>query len=229
MYWQEPEDKTVFVVPEDIQDLSFRTEGRSLPLDHAHALSTAILEVLPWLATEPGAGIHLVHVAESGNGWMRPQDPATEILHLSRRTRLSLRVPKQRLDDARALSGRTLNIAGHHLTVGEAKTKALSPLTTLFSRYVVDEQDADESTFVEQAVTQLAELDITVRKLLCGRRHAFALPDAMLPVRSVLLADLTSRESVKLQQHGLGLHRLLGCGLFLPHKSVAPVKANNDE
>lgn len=229
MYWQEPEEKNTFVVPDDVQDLSFRTRGTRLPLDHAHALSAAVLEVLPWLASEPGAGIHLIHVAESGNGWIRPQDPSTEMLHLSRRTRLTLRVPKHRLDDARTLSGKTLNIDGHDLTVGEANTKALSPLTTVFARYVVDETGRGEREFVEQIAAQLGSLGITIRKLMCGKRHAFTLPDRELPVRSVLLADLTVRESVTLQQRGLGAERLLGCGLFLPHKGIAAVKADNDE
>jgi len=229
MYWQEQDDKKSFVVPSDIQDLSFRTQGRCLPLDHAHALSSAILAVLPWLTSEPDAGIHLIHVAESGNGWMRPEDTSTELLHLSRRTRLTLRMPENRLQDARELVGRTLNIDGHDLTVGEASDKPLNPLTTVFSRYVVDEGDGDESGFVEGVVAQLNGLGITVRKLLCGKQHAFQLPDRSLPVRSVLLADLTPAESIKLQQRGLGPERLLGCGLFLPHKGVAAIKADNDE
>ncbi|MDX1408289.1 MAG: type I-MYXAN CRISPR-associated protein Cas6/Cmx6 [Saprospiraceae bacterium] len=229
MYWQEAEDKQAFVVPSDIQDLSFRTQGKCLPLDHAHSLSSAIRAVLPWLTDEPGSGIHLIHVAESGNGWFRPEDPSRELLHLSRRTRLTLRVPEHRVEDAKTLSGKTLHIDGHDLTVGEASNKLLSPLTTVFSRYVVDQSEGDETAFVEQVVRQLGELDIHVRKLLCGRPHAFQLPDKPLPVRSVLLADLKQTESVLLQQHGLGPHRLLGCGLFLPHKGVAPVAADKDD
>jgi CRISPR-associated protein Cas6 len=229
MYWQEPENKQAFVVPSDIQDLSFRTQGKCLPLDHAHALSNAIQKVLPWLASEAGSGIHLIHVAESGNGWFRPEDPAHELLHLSRRTRLTIRVPEHRVEDAKTLTGETLNIDGHDLTVGEASNKLLSPLTTVFSRYVVDQGEGDETAFVEQIVEQLGKLEISVRKLLCGKPHAFQLPERQLPVRSVLLADLKQAESIRLQQHGLGPDRLLGCGLFLPHKGVAPVSTDNDE
>ena len=229
MYWQEAENKQAFLVPSDIQDLSFRTAGKCLPLDHAHALSSAIQAVLPWLASEAGSGIHLIHVAESGNGWFRPEDPASELLHLSRRTRLTLRVPEHRVEDAKALTGETLNIGGHDLTVGEASNKLLSPLTTVFSRYVVDQGEGDETAFVEQIVEQLGELEISVRKLLCGKPHTFQLPERSLPVRSVLLADLKQAESIRLQQHGLGPDRLLGCGLFLPHKGVAPVIPDNDE
>jgi len=228
MYWQETDDKDSFAVPTEIQDLSFRTRGRRLPLDHAHELSTAILAILPWMMSEPDAGIHLIHVAESGNGWMRPVDPGTELLHLSRRTKLTLRVPEQRFPDAELLVGTVLDIGGHELAVGESSKKLLNPLPTVFSRYVVDQSDGDEHAFVERVVSELGKLDIKVRKLLCGKKHEFKLPDQSVPVRSVLLADLTPTESIKLQQHGLGPMRLLGCGLFLPHKGVAAVKADDE-
>jgi len=42
--------------------------------------------------------------------------------------------------------------------------------------------------------------------------------------RSLMLADLTVEEAVKLQQQGLGADRKLGCGLFIPHKGINPVK-----
>ena len=45
-------------------------------------------EELPWMVDEPQAGIHLIHGAESGNGWIRPQEPDA-LLILSRRTRFA--------------------------------------------------------------------------------------------------------------------------------------------
>jgi hypothetical protein len=38
-----------------------------------------------------------------------------------------------------------------------------------------------------------------------------------------MLHGLKRAESVAIQESGLGLHRLLGCGLFVPHKSIAAV------
>jgi len=35
-----------------------------------------------------------------------------------------------------------------------------------------------------------------------------------------MLAELTPEESVDIQQSGLGPHRHLGCGLFLPMKGI---------
>ena len=47
--------------------------------------------------------------------------------------------------------------------------------------------------------------------------------DGTLFTRALLVADLSPEESVKLQQLGLGKDRLLGCGLFVPHKGIDAV------
>jgi hypothetical protein len=63
-----------------------------------------------------------------------------------------------------------------------------------------------------------------VRKALCGKTLALATPEGALAARSLMLADLSLEESVRLQQHGLGSHRAMGCGIFLPHKGIHAVK-----
>jgi len=79
MYWQEDEEKgEKYQVPEDVLDLLFKIECKSLPLDHGFALSEQIIQQLPWIKEEARVGIHQIHVAESANGWMRPDDPETE-------------------------------------------------------------------------------------------------------------------------------------------------------
>ena len=229
LFWQEEKKPREYTVPYDVLDLSFRIRARTLPVDHAHALSAALLEALPWLAEEPRAGIHLIHVAESGNGWFRPEDPDTGLLHVSRRTRMSLRLPRERVADARALTGQRLDVAGHVLEVGEAAEKPFVASAVVFARYVVAEPDEEETAFLERAAAGLRELGVGVRKLMAGRPHCFRLPGGGLHTRSLMVADLSPEESVRLQQEGLGDGRKLGCGLFLPHKGIAAVKSEGDD
>ena len=135
MFWEEDKDEnTPYTVPEDVVDLVYNITCKCLPLDHAHTLTTAIRAALPWIDDEPKAGIHLIHGAESGNGWMRPEDPTNELLHLSKRSRMTLRVPGRRIDDAGALTGAVLDIDGHRLEVGKMKTRLFSTLPTQFAR-----------------------------------------------------------------------------------------------
>ena len=51
MHWQvEEDDVTQFVVPENVVDLLFSIDCKVLPVDHAHALSAAVQQALPWFA-----------------------------------------------------------------------------------------------------------------------------------------------------------------------------------
>ena len=113
-----------------------------------------------------------------------------------------------------------------NLEVGKASVKRFSTLPTQFARYVVVPEglgQEDEEAFMAYAVEQLRELGIKVRKLLCGRGHAIRHPDGDVHTRSLMLADLDVEEAVTLQQRGIGDHRTMGCGLFIPHKGIRAV------
>ena len=230
MYWNDSSDKQPeFVVSDDVIDVAYRIGCPTIPLDHAHSLSSALLKALPWLADEEYAGIHLIHGAASGNGWFRPEDPETELLHLPKRTRMRLRIPRSRLGDAQALAGQTLDIDSHPLEIGKTDVFALSSLPTLFSRYVVTREELDEEAFLDEVARQLELLDIPGRKMLGGITHTMNFPGGQIFTRSLMVAELEPEQSVHLQQVGLGEGRTTGCGLFLPHKGIAPVKEADGE
>ncbi|MGI9316181.1 MAG: type I-MYXAN CRISPR-associated protein Cas6/Cmx6 [bacterium] len=228
MLWQESTEASNYIVPDDIVDLSYRIECRELPIDHAWSLNAAIQEALPWIGTEPEAGIHSIHGASSGNGWERPPHLPDGLLQLSRRTRMYLRLPKHRLHDAQALVGLNLDLGGFHITVGESQIRALVPATTVFSRSVHSSNTDDEAIFEREVIDLLAQQEIKVSKMLCGLAHDLTTPESKLRVRSILLAELEPADSIALQQRGLGQNRRLGCGIFLPHKSLAAMGASQD-
>jgi CRISPR-associated protein Cas6 len=228
MFWTEKEADKTYVVPDDIVDLAFKISCKCLPLEHSNALSKALIQQLPWLEDEQLAGIHLIHGAESGNGWIRPEDTANEILYLSKRTRMTLRLPQERVEQARELTGTNLDIDGYSLNVGEATVKLLSTSSTIFSRYVVSAEDEPEDQFLKHVYTDLKSMGVDVNKILCGKSHALNTEEGPLFTRSVMLAELGQEDSVKVQQLGLGPHRKLGCGLFIPHKGIAPVKQTDE-
>lgn len=223
MFWQEDKENDRFVVPDDVVDVAFTIHCRTLPVDHSYALSRAVCASLPWFADEELAGLHTIHVAESGNGWTRPENPHA-LLHLSRRTKLMLRLPKSRIEDAGTLTGQTLDIGGNTMQVGKAAVKPLSAITTLFSRYIVASEGLDETAFLREAQMLLADMGIQPKKMLCGLGRVIATPDREIHTHSLMLADLPLEQSVSLQQRGLGPGRTLGCGLFLPHKDIKEVR-----
>jgi CRISPR-associated protein Cas6 len=227
MLWQEETPQKEATVPQTIVDMVFDINCRCLPIDHAYSLSQAIQQALPWFEQEPQAGLHLIHGADSGNGWYRPEDQDSK-LYLSRRTKLMLRLPQHRLTDAQALSGTTLDIAGYSLTVGNAKQKSLVTMSVLFARHVLANLNQDEDIFLDNAVKQIQQIGIQCRKALCGKTHCFKLPGGELFTRSLMIADLKLQDSIILQEQGIGGGRKMGCGLFLPHKGIEPLSRNDE-
>jgi CRISPR-associated protein Cas6 len=228
MYWEEDKQAEKTYVVDDVVDLVFSIECKCLPVDHSHALSESVLEILPWLRDESTTGIHSIYGAASGNGWIRPEDP-DELLHLSRRTKFELRVPGHRVDDARLLEGRTLNVAGHSLNIKTSVVRPLSKMTILFSRYLATDKDtADEEQVIKWVADQLKLLDIKPRKILCGTEHFIRTSEGQIRTRSLMLADLDIEESLRLQKLGLGPHRHMGCGIFLPHKGINDIREEKD-
>jgi len=223
MYWNESKPPESFEIPDDVVDAVYAISCRCLPVDHAHILREALHAALPWLADEESAGVHPIHVADSGNGWMRPELP-NDLLYLSRRTKLALRLPKHRVKDASRLSGTALDVGGHSLVVAGSTVRALSPITTIFARYVVLDTVEDEQAFLVSIVRRLGEIGIQPKKMLCGIEKTIATPTGNIHTRSLMLADLAVEESIRLQQRGLGPLRQLGCGLFIPHKDIDEVR-----
>jgi CRISPR-associated protein Cas6 len=230
MFWQEDKDKgEQFQVPDDVQDVLFKISCKTLPLDHGYVLSQQILQHLPWMKDEPQAAIHQIHVAESANGWMRPEDPETEVLCVSRRTKMTLRLPQHRLQDVQALVGQTLDIDGHELTVGEFSTRKLSKLTTLFARYMDTGGLEDENQFLHNMVDQLRELDIQVKKMMSGKLLSQQIDNGEILTRKLMISDLDVDQSIRLQQQGLGDKQLMGLGIFMPHKGIDAVNKEQEK
>ena len=224
MRWEEDSNDEALAFTAGAVDVAFRLSGRWLPVDHASALREAVVKVLPWLQDEPGAGIHSIHGAASGNGWERPGRGTGEMLALSRRTRLVLRVPAGRTEATSILCDRRLDIDGCEVVTGTRQPRTLRSAGTVFARYVVDEEDGDEERFVERVASALEVLSVPARKLLCGRSHRIVSAQRVLTARSVMVAELGAEESLTVQCSGIGPGRLLGCGLFVPHKDIGPVR-----
>jgi CRISPR-associated protein Cas6 len=225
VFWQEDDSENLNAVPDDVVDVLFSIDCKRLPVDHAFALSAALKDALPWIAEDPAIGVHTVHVAGSQNGWERPEHGTDRHLIVSRRTKLTLRVPKAHMDDLiEDLKGKTLDVAGCPLTVGEGKPRPLSKETTLFARYVVVRRRDDEDGFLAWAAEELNGLGIRIRKALCGKETPITTPSGILHTRSLMLADLSPLEAMRLQEQGLGPYRDLGCGIFIPHKGIDAVK-----
>lgn len=194
-------------------DVIFPLTGHSLPRDHAQALARALGGVLPWLIHEPGVGVHPVKLV-----------PGLDALALlSNRTRLLLRVPRARAGALDKLAGQRLDVGGETVELGLPHGRELLAHATLYA-YSVAAASADELAFMQAVADELAALGIRGHQV-CGKHHRMAADGRTIDSFSLMLHGLSAAHSLRLQQRGLGGHRLLGCGIFVPHKSAAAVGA----
>ncbi len=226
MFWSEEEKPQEYQTPDKVVDLSFKLNCKQIKLDHAWSLTNAICDCLPWFKDEPQCAVHHIYIPQSGNGWTRDDDFGDEIIQLSRRTRLKLRVPQHRINEVLSLSGQTINVDGFHLTFGQAEKQLLSTLTTLVARHVyVPDTDNDEQAFLKSIYQQIQDMGINVRKMLCGKSHSLSTSNGQITTRSLMIADISPEDSIRLQENGVGDYYRYGCGVFIPQKGITAVNA----
>jgi len=220
MFWQE-DNKTQKSGEPEVMDVSFKANADCMPVDHAYALYKAVTQILPWIRTEPYSAIHLIYGPESGNGWERPAD-SSSLLYLPRRSRFAVRVPKSKSEEViEQLDGTKLDVAGYVLRLEKPHIKELSTINTVYARNVVIDSKATEDEFLTSIVNELKPLGIAVKKIMCGKTHVLEYPPVgELHTKSVMLTDLDIQDSLKLQTNGVGEYQFLGCGVFLPYKTV---------
>jgi CRISPR-associated protein Cas6 len=194
-------------------DVVYAIHGNALPRDHRPAIAEALERLVPWLADPAQAGLHRVNVV-AGNG-------PTALL--SQRARLALRVRRERVLDLAPLAGATLNVGGFALHLRDAPVvRELLPYGTLYA-HLVASRDDDELAFLAAVERELGALGVPCRPI-CGRRQVIEVDGAPLTGFSLMLDGLTIAGSLRVLESGVGQHRRLGCGIFVPHKSAAALR-----
>ncbi len=196
-----------------MSDIQFDLKGDALPLDHAWAVFQGLLSIAPWLADEQTLGIHPIQGADTGGGEMI----------LNRRAKLVIRYPATRLADLEKLSGQSFTVGGHSFTLGKSKVKPLTQHTPLYAHTVCTGSE-DEQTFTRDILRELDAMGITTR-FICGRPQKFFDGEKIATGYSLMLHGLPIEHAIRVQQQGLGHYRKLGCGIFIPHKSITAVGA----
>jgi CRISPR-associated protein Cas6 len=182
-----------------------------LPVDHGYALFLALAELMPWIADEELLGIHPIQGANLGDG----------NLMVGRRCKLMIRAPRARALELMKLAGQSFTVSGHAFTIGQGKLRALSWHTPLYA-HCVTTGSSDERTFASDVIRLLDEMNIDSR-FICGKRQTLTTALGVEYGYSLMLHGLPIEHALQVQQDGLGTNRKLGCGIFIPHKSITAV------
>jgi CRISPR-associated protein Cas6 len=204
-------------------DLSFPVRGNTIPRDHSYALYGALSRAVPSIHQADWIGIQAIAARLAG-----PERP--EHLTLEPLGRLQLRVPAAKLSVLIGLTGTRLEIQGHPIELGAPTVQPLVPAATLDSRLVVIrltngvpkpfDQAVFDQRFVAEAQRQLLKHEIRGDLELCGRQRLTVGGQRVLG-HSVRVLGLSAEDSLKLQIHGIGGKRTMGCGIFRPARIKA--------
>lgn len=188
--------------------MQFDLQGSRLPKDHGLALYKGLMQLLPWLEQDEEAAIHHIQGANT---------EGDQIL-LNHRAKLVIRAPKNRLEEFMTLSGQTIDVEGHPLTLGKCKLKPITLHTPLYAHCVTTGSD-EETSFAADVIRQLDVMHIDSR-FICGRRQSIRTAAGEVSGYSLMLHGIPIEHAIQVQETGIGGHRKLGCGIFIPHKSI---------
>lgn len=204
-------------------DVCFGLSGRSVPLDHGYALYAALCRQVPPLHEKRWLGIHPL----AG----QPKDKG--LLELRPGAELRFRIPVTNIPELMPLIGVSLDLAGHPLMLGSPSIRSLVPSRSLDARLVaikvtnpvrcasqeegrqVLDSKALQSRFEAEAKRQLGRLEVKGELAVYGRRSIRVAGKHVIGF-SVRITGLTEADSIRLQEHGLGGKRSMGCGIFRP-------------
>ena len=188
-------------------DLAFRLNGSTVPVDHGYALYAALSRILSEIHEAKEVGVHPIRGIYNGNGE----------LQLSDFSRLILRLPDEEIPSYLKLAGKRLEVDEHIFSVGVPEIRILLPVASLRARLVTIKGFLQEEEFLEAAKRQLQSLGIAC-EITSGQRGTFRVKDKQVVGFELTVAGLTAKDSVRLQENGLGGRRKMGCGVFVPSK-----------
>ncbi|MDE0219875.1 MAG: type I-MYXAN CRISPR-associated protein Cas6/Cmx6 [Spirochaetaceae bacterium] len=205
-------------------DVLFRVIGAEVPADHGYALFGAISRILEregdgWMHGNTSVGLHTIRGS--------PGVPGRYLL--GERARFGLRLPAELVPRVLMLAGKSIELDGCRLRIGVPQTRALLPATTLHCRIATTRNGHAPARFDAEIARQAAALDLHGRILRVPlrapdgaardpSRRVVRIRDKRVIGYALLATELTAHESIRLQEHGLGGRRRMGCGVFVPFR-----------
>lgn len=203
--------------------VQFPVQGQKLPADHGYLLYSAISRIKPELHETKWLGIEMISGMPFDKG----------LIILPRVAQLHLRIPADKFGAVIQLAGKRLELDGHSIRIGIPTARPLTPSATLYSRIVTIRGFMEVPEFLEAAKRQLTELEINAKLELPNQdrsrfRRILTVKDKKIVGFSLIARGLNDEDSLKLQSHGIGGKRAMGCGIFNPIRKFVGFEGENE-
>ena len=209
-------------------NLHFQAQGETIRVDHGYALFSAISRCLGKEFHPPNRDIRRASAISSCLGekyhhkkrdvrlaLIRGRYAGDGLLKLLPSSRITFRLPSEKVALYINLSGKTLDLVGHKVRVGVPKSQGLVPATALYAHLVTTKSGLERNRFEKEIQRQLDEQGCQGRVSI-GKRRTFSIHGKKIVGYSLLVSELNAEESLVLQEKGVGGRGKMGCGFFYP-------------
>lgn len=192
-------------------ELSFGVAGQAVPVDHGYELFSALSHFRAELHNLDHLSVQTITSTLFENGK----------LHLTKNSKLRIRLPVEQVPLVYPLAGKVLTLAGDPVRLGIPTIELIQPTRNLYSRMVVIKGYQESEPFLGAVHRQLQRLGIDKpARISIGTNGSFN--RKTLRVRQYVVVgfgvevmDLSNEESLTLQTYGIGGKRKMGCGIFV--------------
>lgn len=201
-------------------NLVFPVQGDVLWADNNYRLYATLCRICPQLHDLQGLAINTISGISDRQGKIT----------LTPYSRLYLRLPVSAIELVYSLAGQKLNIDGYEITLGNPELQTIQPCYSLKARLVTIKGYTEPMEFLQACQRQLQQLEIQANIGIPANEKGEPKRLTMKINKSnrsytivgfsVVVSDLSEEDSIKLQIHGLGGKRRLGCGVFYPNIRV---------
>lgn len=215
MLTREKEKNSFFNSNNPYIDLSFQILGDTLPADHGYGLYAALTHWNEVIHNLEGLSIQTITGIPDKKGK----------IYLTEKSQLRMRLPYEQVPLVYGLAGKTLTIGKHTIRLGIPQIYLLRPTANLLSRLVVIKGYQEPENFLQATLRQLENLGIEGTVIIPineegnAERKTIKIKQFTVVGFKLGIFDLSDEDSLKLQIHGLGGKRRMGCGIFVPFAS----------
>ena len=188
-----------------IVELQFPCLAAAIPSDHGYLLYSAISRLVPEVHSADWIAIATIPGMATGTGLTVTSSGAV----------MRLRLPVERVGLLSHLAGKTLDLKGCALALEEPRLVVLSPSPRLDARIVTIRGYTDTAPFLDAVGRKLDCLSI-VADVIPGPRRVVRIASRTVVGFALSLRGLNERDSLTLQETGIGGRRRVGCGILIP-------------
>ncbi|HWP43461.1 MAG TPA: type I-MYXAN CRISPR-associated protein Cas6/Cmx6 [Blastocatellia bacterium] len=128
---------------------------------------------------------------------------------------MRIRAPQDRIALMLKLAGKRLRMGGLQVRLGAPQVALLKPSSSLYSRFVTIKGCEEPDSFLDAVARKLDELGVLGEPGL-GPRRAFHIVRRVVVGFALRIHRLSEGGPIALQERGIGSHRRIGCGFFVP-------------